>query len=469
MLSKTLQAYFVIGLTAFLIIFLYWLNSVNYYNLLGVVVFFTYSYLLWMCIDKEEDYFTGRRLWITVFVYSLIFVILYLQMSYYYTGNTFLFSERDARTYEKMGFRLVDVPITSMMPYLAEHHWEFDDWGAPLSMALILKIIPSKLFLNLCYILINTCCALLLFDVGKILNMSRKYAYMAALAFSLASYSIFFMGAFLKEEMFVFLVILSFWMLYRYGSSLRLIYLLGGGLASFLIIFFRVPVAIFIWVAYAAWFILSDSGVLRKSLFVILCMVVAILSISLIVYSADRYANGGDVSTSYDYLHTTMFEKAVSTLSALIGPFPSIFQITTNVNITGKALYGTGVLFKLLLFFPFWKGLLLCVKSRCAELSPIYIFCILEIAGLVLSFEGLELRKAIPHVPLFILAAFWYMYQFDSDTTEEIRATPYYYWTYRGFTVSMAISLMIVLAWNTLIRTEHLEHIYIQLTPLFTT
>ena len=434
-----------------------------------MIVFFSYTYLLWMCINKDESFFTSRRLWITVSVYSFIFVSLYLLMSYYYTGNTFLFSELDARVYEKMSYRLVDIPISEMTNYLSKHRWSFDDWGAPISMALILKIIPSKLFLNFCYIIINAFSALMLFDVGKMLGMTKKYSYMAALAFSLSSYSIFFMGAFLKEEIFVFLVIASFWMLYKYCTTSLFVYLLGGGLTSLLIIFFRVPVAIFIWLAYAIRLITSDNGLLKKSLFLMLCIIVGLMSVSLIIYSADNYANGGNIGSSYDFIHTTLFEKIVSTAGAFVGPFPSMFQITTNVDITGKALYGTGVLYKLLLFFPFWKGIVYCVRSRCKDLYPLYIFCILEIIGLALSLEGLELRKAMPHVPLFILVAFWYMYKFDSDTTELVRSSSYYYWTYRSFTASMLVVFIITLAWNTIIRTEHLEHIYIQLTPLFTT
>ena len=109
MLSKMIKAYLFIGLTSYLIIFLYWLNSVNYYNILNTTVLLSYAYLLWVCVNKEDEYFNYRRLWITVFVYSLIFVSLFLLLSYYYNGDTFLFSYTDAKVYERFSFRMKDM------------------------------------------------------------------------------------------------------------------------------------------------------------------------------------------------------------------------------------------------------------------------------------------------------------------------------------------------------------------------
>lgn len=81
--------------------------------------------------------------------------------------------------------------------------------------------------------------------------------------------------------------------------------------------------------------------------------------------------------------------------------------------------------------------------------------------GLCLTFDGLELRKAMPHVAIYILVAFWYMDKFDKDTDENIRATPYYYWTYRGLDISVIVVSVVSLAWNVLLRIEGVKHIFL--------
>ena len=457
LVSRIIRNYLVIGVTSYIILFFYWLDSMNYYNVLNVWALLSYAYLLWMCINKDEEYFTSRRLWLTVFLYTLLFTALYLQMSYFYTGNTFLFSESDASAYEHHAFHMKDRGFTKAITYIS-HIWGYDDWGAPMSMAFLLKIIPNKLFVNFCYVVLNSLSALCIFSMGTSLKMSRKYAYLAALSYAIASYTIFFLGSFLKEEMMCFLVIASFYMLYQYQRRQKMLYLAIGGMTSLLIVFFRVPIALFIWLSYASILLLGDKGHIKRMLFMFVFVFIAIIAAGLVMYSSNLYANNGDVTHSYQYVTTTLFQKTVSSVGALVGPFPALFQIST-VPFTAKPLFGAGLLFKFLLFFPFWKGFILCMKTRAVEMYPLFLFAIMEMVGLCLVFDGLELRKAMPHVALFILCAFWYMDKFDKDTTEEIRATPYYYWTYKGLSASMMVVFLVTLTWNVLLRIPGVQHI----------
>ena len=186
--------------------------------------------------------------------------------------------------------------------------------------------------------------------------------------------------------------------------------------------------------------------------------IVFVLTIGLASYSSTRYANSGDVTDSYQYVTTTLFQKAVSSLGALIGPFPTLFQIST-VKFTSKPLFGAGLLFKFLLFFPFWKGFLYCLRTKAIAVYPLFIFTVLEMLGLCIVFDGLEFRKAMPHISLFILAAFWYMDRFDRDINEEIRATSYYYWTYMGLRASIIAVFLLTLTWNVLLRIPGMQHI----------
>lgn len=464
MLGKMIRAYFVIGLTTYVIIFLYWLNSINLYNILNMTTFLTYAYLLWIGVNKEDDYFTNRRLWFTVFIYSLVFVSLYLLLSYYYSGDTFLFSYRDAKEYERLSFRMKDLGFIEAVDYISQK-WNYDDWGAPMGMAFILKIVPSKYFLNFCYILMNTVIALLTFDMGKMLKMSKKYAYMAALAYSIASYSMFMIGTFLKEEIFVLLIVFSMWCLYKYKNSSKIEYLVCGAVSSFLIIFFRVPVALFIWLSYAALLLLGDGSHVKKGLFALLGIGVAVLVVGLWQYSANRYANDGDFTSVGRYASTSLFQKLTGYVSILIGPFPTLHHIS-GTQLKSRALIGAGELFKFVLFLPYWKGLILCIRSKMTELYPLYVFTIVSILGLMVVLR-VDFRFAMISMPMFMLAAFWYMDRYDSDADEVVRATPYYYWTSMELKVCLCVVLVVTLAWNLLVRDQTtnnivMEHLQLQ-------
>lgn len=459
MLSKMIRAYLFIGLTTYLIILLYWLNSVNLYNILNTTVCLSYAYMLWTCVNKDENYFTNRRLWLTVFLYSMIFVSLFLLLSYYYTGNTFLFSYIDARVYEQYSFRMKDMGFIEAIHYISQI-WNYDDWGGVMSMAFILKIVPSKLFLNFCYVLMNTATALLLFDTGKMIGMSKKYAYMASLSYSIASYSLFMIGTFLKEETFILLIVLSMWGLYKYKDSSKVEYLILGGIVSILILFFRVPAALFIWLSYAVLLLLGDGSHIKKALFVILGIVVSVLIIGLWQYSVSRYANEGDITSTARYVSTSLFQKITGYISIMIGPFPTLHHIT-GTTLKYRALNGAGLLLKFILFLPFWKGLIYCVRTRATALYPMYVFTVASILGLMAVLR-IDFRFAMPSMPFFLLAAFWYMDQYDCDADESIRATPYYYWTNMELKVCLCIVFIVTLAWNLLVRSQSTESIYME-------
>ena len=444
------QVFFFGGMLMYLFVLLYWWEGINYYNILNIVTFISYSYLIWICMDKPDEYFTNMRLGVTVFIYSFIFVAMYLLMSYTYSDYVLIFNGLDSQAYENYSSHMTDMSFPAAFYYIS-HIYTFDDWGAPLVMTAILKIIPSKYFFLFCQIIMNVVGTLCLFSISKSI-MPKKYGYMAVLVYAISPYSIFFMSSMLKEEIMVLLIIISIFFLYKYRNSRDPFCILIGGGASLLILFFRVPIAIFVWLVYAVTLLLDSKGHIQRGLVYLLLISGFILAVGILQYSSDRYVNN---MATYMFESTTLFQKVVLAAGALIGPFPDLLQLPSQ-NISYKPMYAPGVLYKFLLFFPFWKGFIYCLKSKATEVIPLYLFCLLEMVGLVSVFDGLEVRKAFPHFSLFILAAFWFMSRYDIDTTDEIRHSRYYYWANKEFAVSIWIVLIVTLAWNTMIRVSHL-------------
>ena len=282
--------------------------------------------------------------------------------------------------------------------------------------------------------------------------MPRKYGFMATLIYTISSYSVFFMSSMLKEETMTFLVIISFFFFYKYLTNKNPINIILGLGTSLFIIFFRVPLTIFIWIVFAGSLLMWSKSHIKKGLIVFLIFIASGAILGLVQYSSIRYV---DNTSAYVYQSTSLFQKIVSSVGALIGPFPSLLQLSSQ-RVTYKSMYAPGLLYKFFLFFPFWKGFVFCIKSKSIEVAPLFMFSIIEMLALTVVFDGLELRKAMPHLALFILAAFWYISRFDEDTTDDIRKSSYYYWTYLECSFCIWLAFIVTLAWNTMVRVPHL-------------
>ncbi len=448
LLKFTIRTYIILGTILYVILFAYHAEeSFSWYNALNVYSFICYAMMLWMSSNWSEDQYSYKNLGVTIFIYSVIFVTMYLTISDYYRGNTFIFSESDARLYEKWSFSLLETPFSEWIPSLTKKKIAYDDWGAPIAMALFLSILPSKIFINFCYILINTANGFLLFKIGKVI-MSSRYAYIASLSYSISSYSLFFVGSFLKEIIMVFFVVASFYFLYMYFLHKNFHYMVIGGTVSLIVIFFRPPVALFIWLSYLLLFFLESKNSVIRYFVIFIALIAFVAALGLIQESSEKYANGGNVMESYSYTSTSTFQKLVIYVGTFIGPFPQLLQF--DENITYKPLFGAGLLFKLLLFFAYWKGLWYALKSKHTIILPMYLFAVTEMLGLCLALDGIELRKVLPHVPLVILSAFWYLSVFDeglesigTNISEKIR-------TKKQFSLCVLIVICAVFVWNTM-------------------
>lgn len=444
LLEMTIRSYIWLGVFLYAVLFaLNGENSISWYNALNVFTFACYALALWVSSNWAESHYTPRNLGLTIFGYSIVILTLYLLLSAYYTDNTFMFSEDDARLYEKASFSRYDMPISEWIPDMMRRNVEYGDWGAGVIFSLIVHIIPSKLFVNFCDVILNTISGLCLFKIGKGI-MHCRYAYLAALAYSTSSYCFFFMGSFLKEIIFVFWVVLSLYFLYLYHQHDRLRYLVMAGLASLVVIFFRPPVTVFIWMAFMTMFFIKTKNGVFRGIGILAILVVFVAALGMIQDASEKYGNDGEAVVLYQKTNT--FQKSVLYAGALIGPFPRL--LLTDDEMDYKPIFGSGLLFKLLLFFAFWKGLWFAVRNKRTEVMPIYAFVLSEVFALFVAMDGLELRKSMPHVPFVVLAAFWFLSAFDNRIESEEEKALHHIQTMRQFKVCILIVIGAVLVWN---------------------
>ena len=377
--------------------------------------------LLWN-VGRNEQYYTHGRLGYMVLLFSIVVGIIYLNMSYFYAENVYFWDYNDPWAYYLLDMKIIDneIPFYEIPNLIQSTHknWDYGDWGASLSQTFFLKIIPSKYFLYFSQSVLCSLGAMMMFDACRKI-MQRQCAYLAALSFSTASFTSFYCVSFRKEIIMMFIVITSFWLFFKYMDKKRKRFLILAFLISFYLMLFRPAVAALLWVSMFSYFLL-DYWNKGKITTIIFAIVIAVgLSFSIIYESIDHYTNGGDLSSNENYIDATPFSIMTSTIGALIGPFPQLVQIGTD-NMSQLPMYGNGLLFKYLLFIAFWSGFVLCIKRRVAMVLPLYVFCILEMISLAVVNDGLELRKALPHIPIFYCAAFWFVSKYGEPTREEV-------------------------------------------------
>ncbi len=415
-----MQIYIWTGVFLFAVLIPYCDGIIHYYNLINVLLFVSYAIVMWSTLGREEGYYSYGRLASTVFLYSIVFVGLYLQMSYFYTGDTFFWDYTDPYVYYNIDVKLIDhdVPFYEQPEWIEKNMgWDFSDWGASLAQMLFLNIVPSRYFLFFVQTVTGVAGAVMLFGIGKKI-MSIDYAYIAALSYSLSSFSIYYYASFRKEIFMVLIVIASFWSFYQYMSSRNKMYMWLCIIITALLSFFRPEIIGLMLMGIASYYV--GKRIDKKNApYIMLLMMLAIgLSFSVIISMMNSLSE--DVAKSENYVHASFFTVVVSSVGALIGPFPQMLQMGQD-DMSQLPLYGPGLLLKFILFLAFWNGLVESLKKLEAAVFPLYFFTILEMLALSVWIDGLELRKAMPHISIFYLAAFWFINKYDKQVIEEER------------------------------------------------
>ena len=368
--------------------------------------------LLFFCKEEERTY-SGRSLFLTVFIYTLLMSALFMEISYAYDGDTFLFSKADAMLYYTESMKVTDQSLAERIAYLTTRY-QYDDWGALIFDTLLMWLIPSKFFLNLVYLLSGAVSSVYLYRIGRHF-MPDMYAYLAALSYGTSSYMIFFHSSFLKESIFVFLVIAALYHLYRFIYDESRWALLHAAIYLLLTLFFRPAVtamlasSIFVYYGYTQ----QRNAV---ALFLYLAAIgVLVLSFNDLQQLVDKNTGNGDLDRIVDYRsnqnYSSTFNYSVSIIGALLGPFPTIYPQASGA--TTLQYYTPGVIVKLFLVAPFWAGVYLFCKQRLVHLLPLCVFILLEMAATGYVCASLELRKILLHVPFMMLFAYFALCKYE--------------------------------------------------------
>lgn len=398
----------------------------NWVSCVSIVSFISFITILYRNLNYEEDYYTSSRLFLTVTIYSLIMVALYWWLSWYIDGDTYLFSKKDALLYERVSMKIKDWSYAEGLLYL-KNNYRFDDWGAMVMMSSILRIIPHKIFLNFCYVLMGGLTAIMLFRTGKRI-MSKQCAYLAAAAYSISSYNIFYYGSFLKEVGFILLIVLLFNSLYKYiieGNNFSILYVI---VYSALICFFRPATTVFIWFGIGMYYLFRHGQHIGKIAMISLIGITILYMMSSLQEIFNHYTLRGDIrfllSTKESTGLSTGATYAINFFASFFGPFPTL--IDTKNHIT--CLYGSGLLYKFFINLPFVMGAWKIIRDKIVDLYPLLFFILMEALSVAVVQKGFELRLTLPHLAFVYMIAFWYFSEAEEKEEKRFnRLSPLFY------------------------------------------
>ena len=417
-------------------------KSFSIITLGSVVAFVTQGGLLLHFSREEDRNYSEKTLFFAVLLYSIFLGTIFIWISYYYDRDTFMFSKTDAMLYYNISMHVAESGFRSGLRTIM-NNYAFDDWGALIFDSIVMSILPYKLFLNAVYMILGAFSSVLLFRVGQHF-MPVSYAFIAALTYGTSSYIILFHCTFLKESLFIFIVICTIYYLYRFITEQSRYTFLGIVLCLAILLLFRPAVAGMIAISTFLYFGITQNG-RAISLFLYAAAIGGFLvSLKMVQGMVDSYTAGGDVDAVIAYRsngsYSGSFNYFVSFFGAFFGPFPAFFSKTDTPS--RLVFYGAGLMNKLFLVIPFWAGVLYSLKNRIIEMIPLILFILLEMVSAGYICASLELRKVLLHMPFMYILAFYGLYRWF----QPVRLT--HLFTFFTYLVVISVSFF----WN-VIRT----------------
>ena len=240
--------------------------------------------------------------------------------------------------------------------------------------------------------------------------MPKSYAFLAALAYSSSSFTIYYNCTFLKEPVFLFVITGCFYHLYqiiKYQSPSSAIFFV---IFIFALMFLRPALIAFIVVSTFVYYGISHA---ISVFFYIGAAGGLVVSLAVMQELFDSYTLGGSLDTLSDSrsnaVYSGSFNLFVSLFGAFLGPFPSLFAKLTGPS--HLEYVASGLVYKLFIVFPVWYGVYAAFRNKVIELIPIILFIVIEMTLTGFIFASLELRKVIVHVPFMFILSFYGMYK----------------------------------------------------------
>jgi hypothetical protein len=355
---------------------------------------------------RGESYYNEIRLILYILPFSLIAVLVYNLLYYYYTGSYFEFSAIDTFQYHTWGLWMSNLNIMeSIHMYLKKY--PIDDLGAALVTSLAYGVYPSTVTFNIFNVIAGMVTILAIFRIS--LNfMERKYAFWASLTYGLSSFVVYIYSTGMKESFFVMCVVLFYLNLIKFWKNKKKAHILLAMLFLGSIYFFRPAVMVILLLSVVCGFIFNSKKNIYSYILIGIIIIFTLVNLPELFKFKVLYESSTkpEVVAVKQNLQPSTFNYLAAYLSAAVGPLPSYQPLIDKEQ---QAFYATGLGFRVLLSVPFWMAILYIFRRRDGILIAMGSFILIEMFLLASILESFELRLNSPHLPFIYILSFYFI------------------------------------------------------------
>jgi hypothetical protein len=402
-------------------------STKNNLNRVFFLISFCYLFLLFLCLRREsivvpsfEIYFIqiiSLLLYLCIPNISLIerkklhYVIFFVQIIFgsvlfiYYDikGFPYGYDAHDSYWYEKVIVQSQDLRFFELFKFLNKQSIEIFDYGFLLVRYLIGCLTDNISIQNYLLLIINcVCISLSAKRLGSISAyfLDNYFVKIIMLLWGVNAFSIYINPSGLKENIFIFFIVSSFYYFQKFNETKKinnLFYFFG---CLIIIIFFRIYIAIsilFLFLFQKVFLLKKVEKFLPLALTTLIASGV-LLSVIISYFNIDNQLLNKALSVQV-YRSGGQMGMLTNFISAWIGPFPSLLK----VNQTAPLIYATGNLVKMVFSIYFILGLYIVFKNEIIKLYPYAIYCVFNIFLIIVSNTALDMRFQYTMLPFFFL------------------------------------------------------------------
>lgn len=382
-------------------------EAIPHYMLsLQVIIAVAYFISFHFCIKLESK----RSIFCFIFLNFLAFSLLLRYTFIECTGDAYAnIIGNDSYKYERNALRFIDKDyMTFVKGIINRGPMNIDDLGYSSIIYFITRFFQDINWARNAVLLLNslaiTYSSYFIYRLCTILNLSDRLALSAAIIYGLFPFFYVSSAVGLKENIFCFLIIGSFYYMYKYKQKRVFTAFLSSCIFILLTFFFRSAITLMLIFSYIPLLYCNQYN-RKKSIYIgILCggILISLLPIIVLEFTGISMEHVSRVTEAR--LTRTGESKItqwlIQILSSTIGPFP---------NFTRAAQYGiyhnSGLLLKCFLSFFTYIGAYQALKKLEYQFYPIILFLLMGYSMLVLSGVALDMRYHVTFLFAFMIMA----------------------------------------------------------------
>lgn len=380
-----------------------------------------------------------KRIFLAIFLFQLLCSFIMIGVNYEIYGDIYGYNPIDADQYRNYGKIFQSNDFHQAIDYLRYNNG-IDDFGYPLIIFFAKKICGDYfllfvIFLNALVVAIGSS---FLYKLSSCF-LSMHHSIITALVWGIMPFAVYTTAAGLKENFFVFFIILSIYYLYKYIVHKHLYLLCLFFLFTLFTFLFRLVVGYAIVLSFLSYIVFSNKFVIKYyKLSLVFIGFVIFFSFGVI---ADFVIN--QRGYEYEVLETIATERTggivgtiINNVAGFIGPIPN-FVATDIEKLSYITRYSFTPFLKMMISFYFWYAVYYILKNKKVILIPMLVLYVVNISMLIFTYYTLHDRYQWPHIPMFLLlSAYGYM---KSQQVYNIK---------RWYSYYLSVVLLIIIVFN---------------------